>query len=266
MTYKKFISGMLVSIVCSGVALSSFAQEVYSPNVVGFQKLAGVSSSSGGLILGSAPFIRAVPNLDSVIGTNGVNNSSDAFADNVILFNRTNQQYTTYYLGSSRRWRTASAFATNVYLTPGMGYWYVNRSNANINLVLCGEVVDDLFITNTIVPGLQLISYPFNADIRVSEMTLTNGVNNASDAFADNLILFNNMDQRYTTYYLGSSRRWRTASAFATNVFIKSGQGFWYVSRASTNLSPGLNPDRTRFNGRSGLANFEINKEQAKGA
>jgi uncharacterized membrane protein len=48
----------------------------------------------------------------------------------------------------------------------------VNRSNANINLVLCGEVVDDLFFTNTIVPGLQLISYPFNTDIRVSELLI----------------------------------------------------------------------------------------------
>ena len=229
-----------------------------------FRKCRLCLPTRGGLLLGSAPFNRDVPNLDGVIGTNGVNNASSAFADNLILFNRSNQTYTTYYLGSSRRWRTASAFATNVYLTPGMGYWYVNRSNANINLVLCGEVVDDLVFTNTIVPGLQLISYPFNTDIRVSEMTLTNGINNASSAFADNLILFDNANQAYTTYYLGSSRRWRTASAFATNVFIKSGQGFWYVSRASTNYFPWIESIRIRFNGLSGLVNIEIEEKQSK--
>ena len=46
MTSKRLISGVLVAVICAGGALSCFAQEVYSPNVVGFQKLTAVSNAT----------------------------------------------------------------------------------------------------------------------------------------------------------------------------------------------------------------------------
>ena len=248
MTYKSFTSGMFVAVVCSGVALSSFAQEVYSPNVVGFQKVTVVSSNLGGLFLGSTPFNQEQPYIDRVVGTNGVAAAGSGSADNVIIYNKSNQLYTTYWLYSNaapsfnRRWRSGTGFATNVYLTPGMGYWYLSRASSNTTLILAGEAVDQLVVTNTIVPGLQILSYPFSANVRISDLTLTNGVAAVGSGSADNIILYEPTNALFTTYWLYSNaapsfnRRWRSGTGFATNVFIKSGEGFWYQSRTSTNL------------------------------
>ena len=250
MTHKKFTSGMLFAVVCSGVALSSFAQqEVYSPNVVGFQKLTVPSSNSGsGLFLGSTPFNRDVANLDEVLGTNGVAGSSTT-GDNVVLFDKSSQTYSTYWLGSNanpalhRHWRNTSRLATNVYIEPGVGFWYRNRLNSNSILILAGEAVDDTAVTNIIVPSLQILSYPYSTSIRLADMTLTNGKAGNSYQTADNLTLYESTNQAYTSYFLNSNsvnpalhRKWRTTSALATNVYVQSGRGFWYLSRLSTNF------------------------------
>jgi hypothetical protein len=121
-----------------------------------------------------------------------------------------------------------------------VGFWYRNRAASNFNFVLAGDVVDRPVITNVIVPNLQLISYPFSKPIRMTDMTLTNGMIGITSADADNIIIYKN--QAYATYWLSSQapneRRWVGAgNNLATNVFIQPGEGFWYRSRsASTNL------------------------------
>ena len=255
MTYKRFTSGMLVALVCSGVALSSLAQEVYSPNVVGFQKVTAVSTNQGGLIMGSAPFNRDVPNIDNVVGTNGFAGTSETTADNLYMYNPTGGvngagAYEVYYLRSSanpainRHWITSAGLATNVYILPGDGYFYRNRATSNTTIILAGEVVNDVTITNIIVPGLQMLSYPFNTAIRMTDMSLTNGktAGSGGESIADNIVLYEPTNRLYTVYWLNASanpandRKWRTSSGLATNVFIQQGQSFWYRNRLGTNF------------------------------
>jgi hypothetical protein len=108
---------------------------------------------------------------------------------------------------------------------------------------MVGDVVNDAAVTNTIVEGLQMISYPFSAPVVVSALTLTNGVAGTSVGTADNLIFYVPSNQSYKTYYLFSSgnpsfhRRWRDTSSFATNVMVNPGQSFWYRSRTNTPLT-----------------------------
>ena len=240
------------AIVATTLLLASWASaqtaEVFSLNVVGFQKVTVSPSNTGaGLFLESTPFEQDLSNIDGVVGTNGTAGITAAQGDNVILFDKYTQGYITYWLFShvnpalNRHWRSGSGLATNVYLYPGMGYWHKNQSGSNLNIVLVGDVVADGTVTNAIVPGLQLISYPFSTSIRMTDMTLTNGTPGTTAAQADNIMLYEN--QSFVTYWLFSHanptlhRKWRSGSGLATNVFIQPGRGFWYRSRsAETNF------------------------------
>jgi len=237
---------LLAAIVCATMAVTSFAQtgEVYSLNVVGFQKVSALAS--GGLVLGSTPFERDVANLDNVLGTNGISGSTLATADNCLMYDKFGQSYLQYWLFShtnpslNRRWRSASGLATNVYLLPGQGFWYRNRASSDATIVMAGDVVDVGAITNLIVPGLQMLSYPFSTSIRMTDLKLTNGVSGTTLATADNIMMYVQTNQSFNQYWLFShtnpslNRKWRSSSGLATNVFIQPGQGFWYRSRLST--------------------------------
>ena len=237
---------LLAAIVCATVAVTSFAQtgEVYSLNVVGFQKVSALAS--GGLVLSSTPFDRDAANLDNVLGTNGIPGATAATADNCLMYNKYTQSYLIYWLFShtnpslNRHWRSASGLATNVDLLPGQGFWYRNRASSDATLVMAGDVVDVGAVTNLIVPGLQMMSYPFSTSIRMTELTLTNGAPGATATTADNIMMYVPTNQSFNIYWLFShtnpalNRKWRSASGLATNVFVQPGQGFWYRSRLAT--------------------------------
>ena len=130
---------LLAAIVCATVAVTSFAQtgEVYSLNVVGFQKVSALAS--GGLVLSSTPFDRDAANLDNVLGTNGIAASTLGLADNCLMYDKYTQSYLIYWLFShtnpslNRKWRSSSGLATNVFIQPGQGFWYRSRlSSSNL--------------------------------------------------------------------------------------------------------------------------------------
>ena len=61
--------------------------------------------------------------------------------------------------------------ATNIYLTPGVGY-IVSRASirtSNAMIIVAGDVVLDTGVTNTLVEGLNLVSYPYNCDVNAYE-------------------------------------------------------------------------------------------------
>ncbi len=234
----------LIASAC--VAVSTLAQtgEVYSLNIVGFQKVNALGSS--GLLLGSTPFDRDAATLDNVLGTNGVAGTTLGSADNCLMYDKYTQSYLQYWLLANanptlnRHWRSAAGLATNVYILPGQGFWYRNRASSNTVIVLAGDVVDVTAVTNVVVPGLQMLAYPFSTSIRMTDLTLTNGVAGATLGAADNIMIYVPTNQSFSQYWLFSSanpalnRKWRSSSGLATNVFIDSGQGFWYRSRLST--------------------------------
>jgi hypothetical protein len=248
MKHKSAITGLLALLTS---ALPAFSQNdaVYSVNIIGMQKVDAVPAGSGGLSLISMPFDLDNPILDRVVGTNGVAAATSVNADNLLIFNPITQTYTTYWLFFStnpsfnRKWRSATGFATNVFLQPGAGVWYRSRATSNQVLTLVGDVVNKGASTNMIRPGLQVVSYPFSTSIIMADLKLTNGVAAATSVNADNIQLYNPETQQYTTYWLFSSanpsfnRRWRSATGFATNVVIQPGSAFWYRSRGAETIT-----------------------------
>ena len=121
------------------------------------------------------------------------------------------------------------------------GFWFKNRAPTNATLVFVGDVVDMGAITNVIIPGLQLMGYPFSSQWRISDLDLTNGVAGNTLGEADNIIVYDST-LGYTTYWLYSNstpslhRRWRSVTGWATNWFPPS-KGFWYKSRNAGNLT-----------------------------
>ena len=249
---------LFVAIVCASAAFSSFAQTMeYTQNVLGFQQVTVVSSNLDGLLLGSTPFYQDAAHqveasLDHVLGTRGGAGETADMADNIFLYDPTNvlSHFTTYWLyfypGDDEfnwKWISTGGLATNVFVQPGQGFWYLNRSASNLNITLAGNVVDDPVVTNDIVPGIQLLSYPFSKPILMTDMTLTNGVAGETADVADNILLYDstNVLSHFTTYWLyfypGDDEfnwKWISTGGLATNVFIQPGQGFWYISRSST--------------------------------
>jgi hypothetical protein len=239
MRYSSRLAMLLVVIVCTNVSVPSFAQpnETYTLNVIGFQKIVAPSSSEGGgMLLASMPFYEQdTPNLNNVLGTSGPSDWFDLDAANNVYMT---QALITYWLSdrydSKVQWVNSSGPVTNVFIDPGMGFWYLNRATDPLTIYLAGDVVDDPVITNVIVKGYQLVSYPFSKPIRMTDLTLTNGVVDWFDVdAADNIILYRN--NGFITYWFSdqydSKAQWVNLSGPATNVFILPGEGFWYVSR-----------------------------------
>ncbi len=234
---------------------------VYSVNVVGFQKVVVPPyDESGGMQLLGVPFDAQPGTLDDIIGTHGHAGDNSAVADNVILYNPDApdaEKYQIFYLRNNPQmndtpmWRTVTppqTWATNVFLQPNDGFWYVNRSAVSLTNVFIGDVVADEEIAINIVPGLQLISYPFSAPVQLHELGLTNGLSSDSSATADIITFYDAtkpLGLQYTQYYLRPDPqnqnipKWRYAGVpqhWATNVVIQPHQGFWYQSRAESSF------------------------------
>lgn len=243
--YIQYGLGVFALMSITLVASAQPTTTVYSVNVVGFQKVNAVSTNSGGIVLVANPFEKANPFIDRVVGTGGVAGATAANADNVQVYDPGIQEFRTYWLFSSanpaanRKWRSSSGFATNVYLTPGMGFWYRNRAGTNLPITVVGDVVTDPAITNFVVPGLQILSYPYSAPIKLGNITLTNGIAGSTANNSDTIQLYDPVSKQFQNYWLlananpAVNRKYRSATGLATNVTIQPGQAFWFNSRTN---------------------------------
>ena len=230
------LSVLLIAIVCASVA-TSFAQtgEVYSLNVVGFQKLGATS----GFTMVSTPFDRESNTLDGVIGPQLASGKSSLLADNISIWNRTNQAYDTYWMSTNGFWYTmANTRATNAFVTSDMGFWIRSRRTTNQTVVVSGDVVADSALTNVCVPGFTMVSYPFSTEIDINTCNLTNGKMGKSSLLADNISVWDSSIQAYATYWLSTNNRawYNMGNTLATGVKVGGGKGFWYRNRAATNF------------------------------
>jgi len=244
-----------LSVIVCGCILASVASaqtgEVYSLNVVGFQKVnAPGASGSTKLQIAGTPFEAANDKLDSVIGPQLTGQDAPGSSDNVILFNPTNQQYETYFIAGGigdpqydGKWFTEDAqFASNALVPPGRGFWIRSRQAVTQTVVFAGDVVSASALTNRVYAGLQLLSYPYSTAILLNNTTFSNGaVGSDAPGASDNILLWNASNQSYVTYFIAGGigdpqydGKWFTEDAQpATNVYLQPGQGFWYRHRGS---------------------------------
>lgn len=117
---------LFVAILAASFAVAASAQEVYSLNIVGFQKMAVEEN----LQIHSNPFEAMT--IRELVGNSGVHGTAQDIADNVILYDAETQNYVTYYLRSHSsigypEWRRLTTWATNVYIEPGQGFFFRSR-------------------------------------------------------------------------------------------------------------------------------------------
>ncbi len=221
------------------ISHAQITDAVFSANVVGVQKL----SATPGLTMAATPFEEDLQDLNAVIGPQLFGSNNFNTADNILLWNPGDQQYILFFLagdvggGFSRKWISVNPFgiATNE-IFPGEGMFIRNRQANTQTVVVAGDVFLDPTNLQAIIPGFQLLSYPYSAEIGMNSTTFTNGgLGSNNFTTADNIFLWDADDQQYQLFFLagdvggGFSHKWISVNPFgiATNV-IQPGQAFWY--------------------------------------
>mgnify|MGYP001585536481 CR=1 FL=1 len=237
---KRLMTAVAMSCI-AGFALAA-TNEVTSVNIVGYNKI----PAPPGIKIFAPMFYIGSNTVSEVMGTNGTANSSQTLADNVYLYR--NASYVTLWLYDAsdgpefdHKWVDGSQVATNIIL-PGEGFWVRNRAVSTNTYTQIGEAVGEGAVTNTIKPGLQILAYPYSADVAVGSLSCTNGVANSSQTLADNVYVYT-PGVGYATYWLYDNsdgpafdHKWVDGSQVATNI-ISGGQGFWYRSRSGGNVT-----------------------------
>ena len=240
----------VAAIAClAGLVSASFGQsgEVYSLNVVGFQK---VTAPASRLQISATPFDQANPNIDSAVGAQLTGSDAYGVSDNILLWNVQGQAYSNYFIAGGvgepydGHWFTpgllpASNFPANI--QPGQGFWIRSRQSSTQTVVLAGDVPADPVVTNHIYAGLQILSYPYSTPRSIEIMTLTNGgVGGDAYGVSDNIMLWDYNTQAYSNYFLAGGvgapydGHWFTPGLLPAtnfNITVQPGQGFWYRHR-----------------------------------
>ena len=246
MRAKALVAMGVLALLLAGYYAAAQTGEVYSLNVVGFQKI----TSKPGLRISSTPFDSETSDVNSVVGPQMTGGTGFGDADQMILYSPT-AGYRMLYLrnqsGPTQIWDkwidTSTGTIASNDIVPGMSWWLKNIHTATQTVVLVGDVVDDETFTNVIVEGLQLVAYPYAEEKSVQELNLTSNagaVAGTGIGDADN-IYFYDPDKGYVTLYLRNNtgplqiqNKWIDTSIgnVATNI-VQPGQGFWYKHRGT---------------------------------
>jgi hypothetical protein len=228
------------------VAAVAGAQDpVPSINVVGYAKL----PQPPGLDLKSAIFyvMSGTNSLQELLGTNGVGGANEQQADTVYLYDTGIGGYRTFFLMTNAtipelNWKWAEYtedgyVPATVEIWPGTGFWVRNRSTVTNYYSQLGEVELTNEVSITIHPGLQILAYPYAADINVSALSLTNGVAANGQQSADNLFVYVPEFAAWREFFLKADRKWYEYTEdgdVLASLQLKAGQGFWYRSRGGS--------------------------------
>lgn len=247
----RFLCGRLPAIVfCVFVSISptSEAGTRYSANVVGFSRVSVPPSNKQALVgMSFKPFDAT---LAGVLGTNQLRAAgSYSNADQVIFWDTVSKQYRSYALKTNdyqfhgclneSEWNGP---ATNPPLTNGVGFWLLSPTGAasSISVTFMGEVVGTSTQQIAITNSLQLICYPFSAELNLVDADFKNdgaskGKNvNGGYAKADQIAVWTPVPGSYTTVALKTNDNWYyisswTGGAPVTDMVFTLSRGFWYI-------------------------------------
>jgi hypothetical protein len=203
------------------LATSAMAQgPVYSVNTVGFNK---ITLERNKLYLIATAFEDINGNslyANDVFGTQVPAGTAINFYDGVA----DPSPYTTVTraaFGANNGWPTNLAFQGF------MGFWIkipAAAANPSYDVVLKGQVPMDNTTSNIVVSGLNMLGYPYTADVAFSNTALF-----ASAQTGDQLNLWNPSTTNYTQFTKPGFGTWVAGAQI-----LRQGQGFWFKRAAGT--------------------------------
>ena len=230
-----------------------------SSNVVGYQKL---TIAPDGYVLLASPFVEVGTGDSAELQTFAINDMfggevdqitagrNGSQGDQIQVWDSVGQTYDTYFFSSladGGSWATLSTprVSTADDIPAANGYWYLNRSNNEFELIVSGEVSKSE-VSVTLDPGYTLVCNPYpaplplnNEDIDWATSGATAGRNGSQ---GDQIQVWNAEEQSYDTYFFSSmvtGGAWALLSTprIATTDSVPSGQGFWYLNRSDSAFS-----------------------------
>lgn len=231
---------LLMVLAVTMVSSLAFGQtQVLSRNAVGYVK---VDAWSNGFTFASVPFNAFSNTVPGVMGSQLVGNNSPGFADQLMKWSPSNQQYITYYKRASGEWRkVGETNATTDTLSPGEAFFIRNRRSTNQTVYLMGEVPDSRSaITTTVfgLPGFQMVSYSYPVEMSITNLTLfSTAIKNASPGFADQIIKWDPVSQAYIKYYARSTGWRKVGETNTTSDTLAPSEGFFYLRRGLTSFT-----------------------------
>ncbi len=252
-TAKHAIHASAILLLCGLSTLPCRAQTgpVYSLNTIGYQKITAPSTNYR---LSAVPFATPPATVDRVIGGQLTAGAGPETADNLLLFDTAAQRYRLLYLVNGtgdtnldNHWIDTSVEPNGVAtctVPPNLGFWIRNRQVVDQTVIVVGDIVNDPTVTTPIVPGYQLLSYPYSTSIKINDTTLTNGAHaGLGMGSADNIITWDPGTRSYRYYYLlgdvgdtNLNYKWIDTGMHPNDVAtsaLKRGQAFWYNHRGS---------------------------------
>ena len=248
--------------------------QVYSENIVGYNTV--VLKPGFNMIAPSFDAVGggAMDLQDVVPGTTtGLKAGADiGSADNIQIWNASTLEYSVYFLhdGSGKN-NTAKAskwvvnnedadVATDVNVTAQSGFFYVNNGTTDIEVQIAGQVIAPNPANTSIPLGFSMLASPYTYDwyinndagggsVAIVDWATSAAKKGADIGSSDNIQIWDTQNLKYNVYFLhdGSGKN-NTAKAnkwvvnnddadIASGVFIKAGQGFFYVNNGGSVLT-----------------------------
>jgi hypothetical protein len=213
---KKLVIGA-AALACASIVS---AQTVTSANIVGYNKDV---SAAGSFHISALQFTVDNPTPEAVYGTslpvgskiyawNGAGYLISTFAENV--------DWSTWPPTTNYTWIGDSITFEN-----SDGYWVENAGASEATTIIAGDVPMSAIVTNGLVVGFQLISYPFPVARNVADLELNPTVD-------DKVYAWNGSGYDIATY--AEDIDWSTWPPTTNTVWLGDtvnlavGEGFWY--------------------------------------
>ncbi|MFH0878166.1 MAG: hypothetical protein V2A34_00495 [Lentisphaerota bacterium] len=257
--FRMMILCMAAAVLGAAYALAQETNPIYSMNTYGFKRV-NILSNSYHLV--SVPFNTRPSDVNGAIGPQLTGSDDPGAADKIITWDSGSQSYRTMYLlndvdgtNYDYKWIDTSQDPPGVATTAlasGQGFWIRSQQNANQTIVLVGEVVTTPSYTNTIVPGLQMLAYPFSTTIELNKTTLSHGATSGSGLEdADSIMMYDPATRQFSYFYLlgnvgdtNYNYKWIDMSLDPDDVatsLLQPSQAFWYRHRG-TNVFEWIEP------------------------
>jgi hypothetical protein len=228
-------------------AVSSFAaDEVYSANIVGFQKIQ--IPAYGTYSLASINFTGDSDTgltLSEIFADADLTYSArSSNADKIILWDTSTQTYLTYYQkDDTGLFYLTSDTSTSVdpEIIPGEGFWLSpskNRTEA-LDIVVSGTVPTDGSVTITIDEELAMMGTPFAVEFELNDSSIdwvAAGATASSRASnADTITTWDG--EQYISYYFKEGAWYNSADGELSTATISLGSGFFYKAKGQVSLT-----------------------------